>query len=191
MCDRHCYRYKSWPKWSFVAGISSFLPLFSSLFLALLMQMRFRNQPHLLWCCPFCLNMYVCAISERNLESQMLLRLQHRFFCLLCSGLNSQNEMCLSFLSKAWFNSVFQRVKYSTRFESWWHMKYLAAIASWNQALCLFNLMGDIAPLFMVCILPLSSLLCCYPEDPTILCCVLMIFPWRTRSLIQLLLALA
>lgn len=121
----------------------------------------------------------------------MLLRLQHRFFCLLCSGLNSQNEMCLSFLSKAWFNSVFQRVKYSTRFESWWHMKYLAAIASWIQALCLFNLMGDIAPLFMVCILPLSSLLCCDPEDPTILCCVLVLFPWRTRSLVQLLSALA
>lgn len=121
----------------------------------------------------------------------MLLRLQHRFFCLLCSGLNSQNEMCLSFLSKAWFNSVFQRVKYSTRFESWWHMKYLAAIASWIQALCLFNLMGDIAPLFMVCILPLSSLLCCDPEDPTILCCVLVLFSWRTRSLVQLLSALA
>lgn len=86
------------------------------------------------------LSMCTTSALEIRLGSQMLLKIAAQIPCLLF--LASIHKMrCASVpLAKSGLILVFYIVKYSGCFESWQHTKWLAATASWNQALCLLNL---------------------------------------------------
>lgn len=116
----------------------------------------------------------VSSVLERSLGSKMCLRIAMQIPCLLYFCLDLQNEMCLSCLSKIWFNSVFLKKEMLHLFRElttrqvfsskWWET------GQWETGLMPSQFDGRVALLSARGIPPLFSLLCCYTEDKFYLC---------------------
>lgn len=112
-----------------------------------------------------------CASSvlERSSGSKMHVRIAVQIPCLLYSCLDLQNEMCLSCLSKIWFNSVFLKREMLHLFRQL-TCQVFSSKCKWETGLMPSQFDGRVALLSAKGIPPLFSLLCCYTEDRLFLC---------------------
>lgn len=100
----------------------------------------------------------------------MHLRTAEQIPCLLYSCLDLQNEMCLSCLSKIWFNSVFLKREMLHLFRELTTCQVFSSKCKWKNGRMLSQFDGRVALLSAEGIPLLFSLLCCYTEDGIFLC---------------------